>query len=134
MVIALIQGGFFMFISVSEDGALNLTGAGYALTVIILLGLVLLAGLAAKNYGKNGEERSPLSARQISFCGISIALATVLSMIKLYEFPFGGSITAFSMLFACLPGYFYAFRDKNLSWILAMPVRRHGNQSDTVIL
>ena len=31
-------------------------------------------------------------------------------------------------------GYFYAFRDKNLSWILAMPVRRHGNQSDTVIL
>ena len=107
MVIALIQGGFFMFISVSEDGALNLTGAGYALTVIILLGLVLLAGLAAKNYGKNGEERSPLSARQISFCGISIALATVLSMIKLYEFPFGGSITAFSMLFACLPGYFY---------------------------
>ena len=28
-------------------------------------------------------------------------------MLKVYEFPFGGSITFFSMLFACLPGYFY---------------------------
>ena len=28
-------------------------------------------------------------------------------MIKLYEFPFGGAVTCFSMLFVCLAGYFY---------------------------
>ena len=96
-----------MFIKVSEDGAFNLTTAGYVLTVVILAGLLLLAGLAAKKITKNGEKSGALTARQISFCGISVALATVLSMIKLFEFPFGGSITAFSMLFICLPGYFY---------------------------
>ena len=110
MVIALIQGGFFMFISVSEDGALNLTGAGYALTVIILLGLVLLAGLAAKNYGKNGEEKHPAEIKgdralreRRHFFEEEDGLEAEAEQV----FPFGGSITAFSMLFACLPGYFY---------------------------
>ena len=36
-----------------------------------------------------------------------IALGTITSMIKLYEFPFGGSVTCFSMLFVCLAGYFF---------------------------
>lgn len=96
-----------MFITLSENGGYSLTSAGKTLTVIILVALVLLAGLAAGYYGKNREKKRGLTARQISFCGISVALATVLSMFKLYEFPFGGSITAFSMLFICLPGYFY---------------------------
>ena len=38
---------------------------------------------------------------------MSIALGTVLSNIKLFHFPTGGSITLLSMLVICLPGYWF---------------------------
>lgn len=41
------------------------------------------------------------------YCAACIALASVASMIKLFEAPMGGSITLCSMLFATLPGYFF---------------------------
>lgn len=47
------------------------------------------------------------NVRKLVFCAMCIALASVTSMIKVYEFPFGGSITLCSMLFAVLPGYFF---------------------------
>jgi len=40
--------------------------------------------------------------RTISFCAIMIALSTILSMIKVYDPPLGGSITLLSMLPICL--------------------------------
>ena len=45
--------------------------------------------------------------RNLAFCGLLIALATVTSFIKLFSFPFGGSVTLLSMLFVVLAGYFY---------------------------
>ncbi|MDO5574111.1 MAG: energy-coupled thiamine transporter ThiT [bacterium] len=45
--------------------------------------------------------------RRLAFCGVALALGTVTSLIKVFEFPFGGSITLLSMLFICLIGYFY---------------------------
>ncbi|HBA49616.1 MAG TPA: energy-coupled thiamine transporter ThiT [Lachnospiraceae bacterium] len=48
-----------------------------------------------------------LGAKQLAFCAVAVALGTVLSNLKLYEFPFGGSITLLSMLFICLPGYWF---------------------------
>lgn len=50
------------------------------------------------------------SNRQLTFCAICIALATVTSFIKIVSLPFGGSITLFSMLFISLTGYFYGLR------------------------
>ena len=44
---------------------------------------------------------------RLIFCAMAVALATVLSNIKLFSFPWGGSITLLSMLAACLPGYFF---------------------------
>lgn len=38
---------------------------------------------------------------------MSIALATVAGLIHIYTFPFGGSVTLFSMLFIVLPAYFF---------------------------
>ena len=43
----------------------------------------------------------------IVFSALCIALAAVTSMIKVFSFPTGGSITLCSMLFAALPGYFF---------------------------
>lgn len=50
------------------------------------------------------------TVRQLAFCGICIALATVTSFLKLASLPFGGSITLFSMLFISLTGYFFGAR------------------------
>lgn len=41
---------------------------------------------------------------------IMIALATILSMIKIWEMPMGGSVTAFSMLPICVIGYRYGLK------------------------
>ncbi len=42
--------------------------------------------------------------------GVLLGLATVLSMIKVFEFPFGGSITLFSMLPVLVLSYMYGIR------------------------
>lgn len=49
-----------------------------------------------------------ITAKQIVFSGVALALATVIStVIKLPSLPNGGSITLFSMLIVCLIGYWY---------------------------
>ena len=48
-----------------------------------------------------------LKVKQLIFCAVAVALGTVLSYIKLFDFPTGGSITLLSMLVICLPGYWY---------------------------
>lgn len=51
-----------------------------------------------------------MSARKMATCAICIALAAVTSMIRLFRFPFGGSVTLFCMLIITLPSYFYGVR------------------------
>lgn len=91
------------FVTMVED-SYQFTTAGYALMVILLIGALVGAALLSK---KSREEKKHMNTRQLAFCAVSIALAMVTSMIKLYSFPFGGSVTLFSMLFMCLPGYFF---------------------------
>lgn len=45
--------------------------------------------------------------KRLALSGIMLALATVLSFIKVFEWPFGGSITACSMLPVAMLGYTY---------------------------
>ena len=77
--------------------------AGYVLLVVIILAL-LIVGAALSGRGKR------FTAKQIAFSGVAIALGTVTSMIKLFEFPMGGAMTLFSMLFVTLVGYWYGTR------------------------
>lgn len=48
-----------------------------------------------------------LYAEQITVSAVCIGMAVILSMLKLFEMPFGGSITLFSMLVICIPGLRY---------------------------
>ncbi|MBR2401812.1 MAG: energy-coupled thiamine transporter ThiT [Lachnospiraceae bacterium] len=70
------------------------------LVILILVLLFLAAGFIQKRSRK-------LSVQQLAFCAVSIALGTVLSNIKVFSFPTGGSITLLSMLVICLPGYWF---------------------------
>lgn len=82
------------------DTTYQLTAAGYTALVIVLLA-VLLLGCAL--FG--GKKK--MNAKQLAFSAMAITLATVTSMIKLFDMPMGGSVTLLSMLFICLIGYWY---------------------------
>ena len=45
----------------------------------------------------------------IAVSAMLVALAFVLSNVKLFSMPFGGSVTAFSMLVISLPGFIFGF-------------------------
>lgn len=48
-----------------------------------------------------------MSVRKLTFCATCIALAVLASFIRIFQFPFGGSVTFFRMLFIVLPAWFY---------------------------
>lgn len=55
--------------------------------------------------------------KKLTVSAVFIALAFVASLIKLVSLPFGGSATAFSMLFVVLVGYFYGAKTGILAGI-----------------
>ena len=83
---------------VTEDGGLTTAGCVLAAVVVFVL-LIVISALANKD--------KKVSAKQLAFAAVALALATVCSNIKLFRLPMGGSITLFSMLFVTLIGYWY---------------------------
>lgn len=90
----------FSFLINSEGG---LTTAGYAVTIIV----AVLALAAALILAGKSTEKKKTSTKQLVFCAMALALGFATSYIKLFPLPFGGSVTAFSMLFIVLIGYWY---------------------------
>mgnify|MGYP007124426557 CR=1 FL=1 len=89
---------------VTADG--GLTTAGYAITIIAGIVLFFLAIYLA---GKKSE-RKKLTARQLVFCAVAIALAFVTSYLKIFSLPWGGSVTLCSMLFIVLIANWYGLQ------------------------
>lgn len=90
----------FRFLVTGEGG---LTTAGYAVCIIAgILLFVLALVFAGKSSNKN-----KLTTRQLVFCAAAVALAFVTSYIKIFQMPWGGSITLCSMLFIVLVGNWY---------------------------
>lgn len=83
--------------------------------LLVILVLALLGGAVAFARAQEKKKadvsakkpQGKLTAKQLAFCAMAIALGTVLSNVKLFSFPWGGSITLLSMLVICLPGYFF---------------------------
>ena len=87
----------------------NLTPAGYGLLVAVMLALLIgSCFFSGRKLEKQGK--SSLSAKQLAFCAVSMALAMATSYLKLFHLPMGGSVTLFSMLFVCLIGHWFGLR------------------------
>ncbi|MGI6017481.1 MAG: energy-coupled thiamine transporter ThiT [Marvinbryantia sp.] len=86
------------------EGELLLTQAGKIATSVILAALLAAAVILAV---KRGGKKKNMGTKQLVFCAMAMALATVTSMMKVFSFPFGGSVTLCSMLFISLIGYIY---------------------------
>lgn len=96
----------------------SLEGAELIMLLAALAVFALLTVLAAKNAKLRGEtDRSAGKTRVLVYGALSLTLSFVLSYMKLFSMPFGGSITLASMLplmayayaFGAVPGFTAAF-------------------------
>ena len=81
----------------------GLTGAGYA--ACIIAGILLFC-VGAAFAGKHSE-RKKITTRQLVFCAMALALGYVTSYVKIFQLPWGGSVTLCSMLFIVLIANWY---------------------------
>ena len=93
----------FQFLLNAEGG---LTSAGYA--VCIAAGILLF--MIAIIFAGKGSEKKKMTAKQLAFCAMAMALAFVTSYIKIFRMPWGGSVTLCSMLFIVLAAYWYGVK------------------------
>ncbi len=84
----------------------GLTALGYALCIIAIIALILVASFI---HGKSCSGKK-MSTQQLVFCAMAIALAFITSYIRMFNLPYGGSVTLFSMLFICLIGNWYGVK------------------------
>lgn len=89
--------GFF----VNAEG--GLTTAGYALTIVA--GIVLF--LAAVYFAGKYSSKNKMTTKQLVFCAVAMALAFITSYLKIWNMPWGGSVTLCSMLFIVLVANWY---------------------------
>ena len=88
------------------DGYYSMSPLGNA--VLIAIGVAVLALIGFMRSKKSTEKSSSrFSVTTITFAGVSIALAYVLSYVKIYQMPWGGSITLLSMFFVTFVGYLF---------------------------
>lgn len=90
------------FVNTTADGDYTLTTASIVLLIAAIVLLTVVSVLIAQK-GKVVK----ISTKTLVFCAVAMALALVTSKMEIYSFPFGGSVTLFSMLFVCLIGYLY---------------------------
>ncbi|MCR5671292.1 MAG: energy-coupled thiamine transporter ThiT [Butyrivibrio sp.] len=92
---------------VVEDGdvSYSITSGGYALVIVLLIAAAIIAG-----YFVNKDGKTKMSIKQITVSALCLALAFVMSNIKLFKMPMGGSVTLFSMFFITFIGYLYGPR------------------------
>ena len=90
----------FQFL-VNAEG--DLTTAGYVLCIAV--GIILF--VAALVFAGKISEKKKMGTRQLVFCAMAMALAFITSYLKLFNMPWGGSVTLCSMLFIVLVANWY---------------------------
>ncbi|MFQ9516107.1 MAG: energy-coupled thiamine transporter ThiT [Eubacterium sp.] len=87
----------------NDGGSYSLTNAGMiaCVAIIVLIAVLTIAFLYQR------DKRAKITTKQMVFVAVMLALAVVTTNIKLFELPYGGSVTLFSMLFVCVIGYWY---------------------------
>ncbi|MCR4989933.1 MAG: energy-coupled thiamine transporter ThiT [Lachnospiraceae bacterium] len=90
-----------------------------ALTVFLLLTVAFIKAKVSEAVKEHGDSKSGVnedkpkeakrlfSTKQLVFSGVALAIAFVLSFIKVIDMPWGGSVTLCSMLFVTIIGYWY---------------------------
>ena len=89
----------------TEDGYYSLTPTGTIALIVLTVVLVIATALIRRS--QSAPVKSSFSIKQLVFSGVALALGFALSYIKIIPMPWGGSVTAGSMLLVTLVGYWY---------------------------
>lgn len=81
----------------------------WVLAIGLLFVILILGG---------SQEKSRSKVRRMAFSAIAIAIATVLSNIKILSLPQGGTVTLFSMAIVASIGYWYGIKQGMLSGLI----------------
>lgn len=84
----------------------GLTTAGYIVSIVV--GIILF--IAAAYFAGKSSQKKKMSTKQLVFCALALALSFATSYIKIFQMPWGGSITFCSMLFIVLAANWYGVR------------------------
>ena len=82
----------------------GLTTAGYVVTISV--GIVLFSGGSIFSRERDLSVKK-MTTKQLVFCAAAMALAFVTSYVKIFQMPWGGSVTLCSMLFIVLVANWY---------------------------
>ena len=100
----------FFVVTDVEEGSYYPTDAGNV-ALFIAVALLFIAMFAFS--GRNKK----ISAKQLAFSAVAVALSVITSIFTVFNLPYGGSITLFRMFFICLIGYLYGTRSGILAGI-----------------
>jgi len=90
----------------SDDGYYVLNAKGYgALAAIAILVLILIYVFRKNRKDDKASKKAPVIT--LTFTGVSLALAFVLSYVRIWKMPWGGDITLLSMFFVVFVGYLF---------------------------
>ena len=92
------------FFMTYEDGAAAFTPFGLV-RLVVLCAAAFCVILILLN-----RQKKSISAKQLAFAGIAIAIAYICSGIRLFRMPWGGSVTLLSMFFVSVVGYWFGPR------------------------
>lgn len=100
----LITVGVYFTKNISNDGYYSekLDGVSLYITTVLLIALIFAFSII---FDKNGN--FVFTTKQIATAGVCIALSFVLSYVKLFEMPQGGSVTLCSLFPVMLFSYIY---------------------------
>ena len=86
--------------SMEQFSEFFMSSAGISVTIVVCCAVLILMG------GYFYKKRQ-FNARVLTCSALCIALSVLLSNVKMFQMPQGGTVTAFSMLFIVLVGYWF---------------------------
>lgn len=106
VIAAAVTIGIYYSNHLTHDGYYNDYGTVEQVALYVSAGVLIVLTVAA-TFILGRKDKKPLDSRSIALAGICIAMSFVLSYVKLWDMPFGGSVTLVSLLPVMLYAYTY---------------------------
>ncbi|MBD5631823.1 MAG: hypothetical protein HDP34_01145, partial [Clostridia bacterium] len=106
VIAAAVTIGIYYSEHITHDGYYNDYGTVEQVALYVSAAVLIVAAVVAA-FILGRKDKTPFDSRSIALAGICIAMSFVLSYVKLWDMPFGGSVTLVSLFPVMLYAYIY---------------------------
>ena len=110
LIVTLITIAIFYSRNIEGDGYYTDGYGNLNQTVLYISALLLVVGAIVCAHIFGNRDEKPFNSKSIVMAGVCVSLSFALSFIKLFELPFGGSVTLVSMLPIMVFSYVYGIK------------------------